>query len=499
MAGPDPTESRPPNNVHARPSPLEERPSQRIRREDESQITRLSLYGHTHFVSHPPFTPHNSPRSVPYDMLVQEAKEVDLEGNNVGQAAGSGTMPIESIHNTRQRNPGISEDKLMDQQLDQLIASCGPAGENVFDNLGAILASYQPDSSGGTGLDANGSGNPTHQFQGATGFTPQMATQQAADRSCSDQVSASSSCSLTCSQRYSNIQADPYHVDQSLRPESGSFTQHGFASIPPPIAGPSTANTSTSSYPQSHSINYRPNLGPGTYLDPPHASSMARSLSTSDVPSMAAVPGDFSGLSASSSTSGNLAYAQAQYASTAGQIPSVNARRDDPRTASAIKTSNARTFHETPPSQRFTPSLSQPSMTSPVPRPSLFTTTPVQPVSNPIDPDLQTVNATESSARVSAGGPSGGPMAEGSADQGRTTLKEDTQWIDRSAVLTALLEEMRSRCKVPEGIERVRAFRGLRYLFKEMFELCYNDDPGPHVDRRAVSHLSTFRRPSWLT
>jgi hypothetical protein len=200
MSVPDPTESRPSTNVHARPSPPEERPSQRIRREDEPQITRLSLYGHRHFVSYPPFTPHNSPRPVPYDTLGQDAKQVDLERNNIGHAAGSGAMPaIESFHDTLQTNPGISEDELIDQQVDQLIASRGPIREGVFDNLGAILAPYQPGYSGGLGLDVNGSGNPTQQFQGATGSTPQMATQQSADWSCSEGVSASSSFRLAIS------------------------------------------------------------------------------------------------------------------------------------------------------------------------------------------------------------------------------------------------------------------------------------------------------------
>lgn len=488
MSVPDPTESRPSTNVHARPSPPEERPSQRIRREDEPQLTRLSLYGHRHFVSHPPFTPHNPPRSVPYDTLGQDAEEIGLEGNNIGHAAGSGAMPaIESSHDTLRTNPGISEDELIDQQVDQLIASCGPIREGVFDNLGAILAPYQPGYSGGTGIDADGSGNPTQQFHGATGSTPQMATQQSTDWSCSEGVSASSSWSLACSQRYSNLQADPYYFNHSDQPGSSSSGQYGFTNISPPIAGPSTtSHTSTASYPPSRSVSYHPHNGHGTY-NPPDTSSMARSLSTSDIPSMAAVPGDVSGLTAS--TSGNPTHVQAQYAFTASQISSVNAQPDNLRTASATKTSNTRMFHEIPPSQRFIPSLSQPSMTSPVPRPSLLTTTPTQPVSKPNDHELQTVKPTDSSA----GGPSGGPMAEGSADQERTTLKEDTEWIDRSAVLIALVEEMRSRCKVPKGIERVRAFRGLRYLFKEMFELCYSDDHGPHVDIRTVSHLSIFR------
>jgi hypothetical protein len=87
MSVPDPTESQPSKNVHSRPSPPEERPSQRIHRDDESQITRLSLYGHSPLVSHPPFTPHNSPPSVPCGTLGQDAKEVDLEGNNIVQAA----------------------------------------------------------------------------------------------------------------------------------------------------------------------------------------------------------------------------------------------------------------------------------------------------------------------------------------------------------------------------------------------------------------------------
>jgi len=492
MAGPDLMESRPPKNVDARPSPPEERPSQRTRREEESQ---LSLYGHRHFVSHPPFTPLNSPRSVPYGMLGQDAHQVDI-----GQAAGSGAMPAnESIHDTSQTDPSLSKDELIDQQVDQLIASCGPIRKGAFDNLGAILASYLPGYSGGTGLDANGSGNPTQQFRGAPSTTPQMATRQSAEWSRSEGVSASSSSSLPYT-HYSNVQADPYHFDQSLRPESGSFTQHGFANIPPPIVGPSTANyTSTPSHSQSRSISYHSHDGSGTYNppdasgthNPPDTSSMARSLSTSDIPSMAPVPGDFSGLPASASDAST--YAQPQYASTAGQIASVNARPYVTRAASGIKTSNARVSHEVPPSAESIPSLSGPGMTRPVPAldppPSLSNSTPMQPVSSSIGHDLHTEKATESSA----GGPSGGPRAEGCADQERTTLKEDTEWIDKSAALTALAKVMRSTCKVPNGIERARAFRGLRYLFTEMFELCYNDDHGPNVDRLTVSHLSRFR------
>ena len=489
MPVPDPTESRPSNNVHARPSPPEERPSQRMRREDESQITRLSLYGHRHFVSHPPFTPHNSPRPVPYDTLGQDAKEVDLEGNNIGHATGSGAMPaIESIHDTLQTNPGISEDELIDQQVDQLIASCGPIREGVFDNLGAILASYQPGYSGSTGLDVNGSGNPTHQFQRATGSTPQMATRQSADWSCSEGVSASSSFSLGYQQRYSYIQADPYHFDQSLRPESGSFRQHGFANIPPPIASPSTAAyTSITSYPQSHSISYHPHAGFGTALCPPDTSSMARSLSTSDIPSMAAVPGGFSGLSASTSTSGNSTYAQPLSAFTVDQISSVNARSDDPRTASGTTKSHAQGYHQCTASAGSDPSLLQPGTTSQASA-SLS-----EPARLPPKPKRRLPSKSSGHAHQTAGtAESGGPMAGGAADQDDTTLEEESRWIDRSLSLATLMREMHLQCRV-SGREGAQALRDLRSLFREMSHLCLESVPRIREERKHMSHRSMVR------
>jgi hypothetical protein len=478
MSVPDPTESRPSTNVHARPSPPEERPSQRIRREDESQITRLSLYGHTHSVSHQPFTPHNSPRPVPHDTLGQDAKEVDLEGTNIGQAAGSGAMPaIESIHDTLQTNPGISEDELIDQQVDQLIASCGPIREGVFDNLGAILAPYQPGYSGGTGIDVDGSGNPTQQFQGATGSTPQMATQQSADSSWSQVVSASSSWSLACSQRYSNFQADPYYFKHSDQPGSSSSGQYGFTNTSPPIAGPSTTSyTSIVSYSQSGSFSYYPHAGSGSYLNPPNTSSMARSLSTSDVPSMAAVPGDFSGLSASASTSGSSTYAQAQHTFTGGQFSSVNARPDDPRTAPGITISHAQGYPQFPASGECVSSLPQYDTT--IQEVSFL----LEPARLPPKPKRRPPSKSSGHGPQTAGtSGSGGPMAEGAADQDDTTLEEDTRWIERSLKLAALMEGLRLQCRV-RGPERAQAFRDLGVLFGEMSDLCLG-----------VRHISTER------
>jgi len=485
MAGPDPMESRPPNNVHTRPSPLEERPPQRMRREDESQITRLGLYGQTHFVSHPPFTPSNSTRSVPYDMLVQDAKEVDLEGNDIGQAAGSGTMPIESSHNTRQTNPAISED---DQQVDQLIASCDPIREGAFDDLGAILASYQPGYSDGTGLDANGSGNPTQQFQGATGSTPQMATQQAADWSWSERVSSSSSFSLACSQRYTNFQANPYYFKHSAQSCSSSSAQYGFTNISPSIAGPSTTNyTSITSYPQSGSFSYYPNAGSGSYLNPPNTSSMARSLSTSDIPPMAPVPGDFSSLTAS--TSGSWTYAQAQYAFTASQISSVNALPDNPRLAPGMTTSHDRGHSQFPASGECVSSLPQSGTTCQAPTLlSVPARLPPYPMRQGPRPSTQTAGTIESRPAVQ----SRGPVAEGGTDPDGRTLEEETRWIDRNLSLATLMQGMRLQCSV-RGQESVQAMRDLRALFREMSDLCYDSVRRTGEEINHVSHRSMVR------
>jgi hypothetical protein len=489
MSVPDPTESRPSTNVHARPSPPEERPSQRIRREDEPQITRLSLYAHTHFVSHPPFTPHNSPRSVPYDTLGQDAKQVDLERNNIGHAAGSGAMPaIESIHETLQTNPGISEDELIDQQVDQLIASCGPIREGVFDNLGAILASYQPGYSGGAGIDVDGSGSPTQQIQGPTGSTPQMATQQSADSSWSEVVSASSSWSLACSQRYTNFQADPYYFRHSDQPGSSSSRQYDFTNISPSLAGPSTTSyTSIISYSQSGSISYYPNAGSGSYLNPPNTSSMARSLSTSDVPSMAAVPGDFSGLSASASTSGAPTYGQGLHTFIGGQFSSVNARPDDPRTAPGITISHVQGYPEFPAFGEFVSSLPQYGTTSQeVP----FLLEPAR-----LPPKLKRRRSSKPYGHVGQKAQtteSGGPMAEGVADKDDTTLEEESRWIDRNMSLATLMKEMRVKSSV-RGQEGAQALRNLRSLFNEMSVLCFDSVRRIREERQHVSHRSKFR------
>jgi hypothetical protein len=395
-------------------------------------------------------------------------------------------MPIDSIHGTLQTDPGISEDELIDQQVDQLIASCGPIREGVFDNLGAILAPYQPGYSGGTGLDVNGSGNPTQQFQGATGSTPQMATQQSADSSWSEGVSASSSWSLACSQRYSNFQANPYYFKHSAEPGSSSSGQHGFTNISPPIAGPSTTTyTSTTSYPQSDSFSYHPHDGSGTY-NPPNTSSVARSLSTSDIPSMAAVPGDFSGLSASASTSGSSTYAQPQYAFKEGQISSVNAPPDDPKTAPGITISHAQGCHEFTASAGSDPSLLQSGATSQE-VPFLL-----EPARLPPKPKRRPPSKSSDTVRQTAGTTeSGGSMAEGVADKDDTTLEEDTGWIERSLKLATLMEGLRLQCRV-RGPERAQAFRDLGVLFGEMSHLCLGVR---HIqtERQHVSHRSIVR------
>jgi hypothetical protein len=413
---------------------------------------------------------------------------MDLEGNNFGQAAGSGAMPaLGSIHDTSQTNPGISEDEMIDQQVDQLIASCGPIREGVFDNLGAILAPYQPGYSGGTGLDVNGSGYPTQQFQGATGSTPQMATQQSADWSCSEEVSASSSWSLACSQRYTNFQADPYHFRHSDQPGSSLPGRYGFTNTSLPIAGPSTTNyTSIISYSQSGSSSYYLHAGSGSYLNPPNTSSMARSLSTSDVPSMAAVPGDFSDLSASASSSGAPTYGLAQHTFIGGQFSSVNARPDDQRTAPGITISHVQGYPEFPAFGESVSSLTQYGTTSQE-VPFLL-----EPARLPPKPKRRPPSKSSGDAPQTAGtSGSGGPMAEGVADQDDTTLEEDTRWIERNMKLATLMGGLRLHCRV-RGRERAQAFRDLGVLFGEMADLCFGVR---HIqtERQHVSHRSIVR------
>jgi len=253
----------------------------------------------------------------------------------------------------------------------------------------------------------------------------------------------------------------------------------------PPMAGPSTIkHTSSSSYPQSLHSGCHPSAASSTYRDPPITSSIARSLSTSDISSRATVPGLVSDLSGSTpSTWDDSTYAQALNAFDPAQIASVNALLNDLRTPPGMTTSDAPGPTEDPLFGESFPSMPQSAVTTPKPflclQPSRTTSKPMPPLPTPACNVDVTTRATDSN-------PGGDPACS-------ITLEADTKWIDRSESLTAVAKEMRLTCKVPEGVEHVRAFRVLHLLFKEMFELCYGDDCGHVTQRRAISHPQILR------
>jgi hypothetical protein len=552
MTGSNVLESPPPTTtVHSRPSPEDERPSQRLRRDDGSQITQRST-ADDHPVRYLPFLPPLSSQSIPYPIPGRNEGEVDLPRISKDRKAAELEVMsrIDAILDSCRGDSDLTAKRLRELQLNKRMESCGNVRGDSHDDSGAQPA---PDPSGHPGepvpVGSNGSDNARHPTQGVTGSTPQMVTQQSADRSWDGGISASSSHSLAYPQQhYSSLQANHYHFDQSAPPESTSFNQNGSAYIaptiagpstvnhtsatsypqagssyyhpnsgfgtnldppnasnmarslstsdvqygssvmPPPIAGPSTVNhPSITSYPQAGSSYYHPNSGFGPYLNPPNTSNMARSLSTSDVPSMAAVPGGFWGPTASTSgTWDNSNSGEVMHGFAASRPPPVYAPLGNPGTAPEVTTSYAQESYQIPPSAGTPFSLPQ-SSTNPVPalylRPSLSTSTFMQPLSNPIGHDFQTANATE----FCAGCHYGGPVVYGSADQGRTTLKEDTEWLERTISLSVLAERMRSTCNVPEDAGRAEVFQRLRFLFGEMFGLCYISKPYPRTKRQTVS------------
>jgi len=488
MAGsgnPYPYPSGPSTNVHVPPSPPQERPPQRIRRVGQSQITQLGLTGDSHPALNPPFPPRLPACTDTYPIPGRAVGAVDLPGVT-GRRVGSfvDTPAIDSNHIGVQQDPMLTEDEMMDWDPDRLMESCGPIREGAFDKLGALIAPSLPGSADGTGLNAVVCGDTTYEPKATNEFTSQVMTQPLANPSWNPAISTTAPSSLDYAQRRSNVEAGPYHFDQTAPPDSGSFARNGFTMDLPPMAGPSTIkHTSSSSYPQSPHSGCHPSAASSTYLDPPITSSIARSLSTSDISSRATVPGLVSDLSGSTpSTWDDSTYAQALNAFDPAQIASVNALLNDLRTPSGMTTSNAPGPSEDPLSGGSVPSMPQSVVTTPKPflylQSSRTTSKPMPPLPTPVGNVNYTTRATDSN-------PGGDPAC--------SMTEADTRRIDRSESLTAVAKEMRLTCKVPEGVEHVRAFRVLHLLFKEMFELCYGDDSGHVTQRRAVSHPQILR------
>lgn len=394
-----------------------------------------------------------------------------------------------------QENPIHTGDDVMGLNLDKLKELCGHIGERAFDDLEALFAPHFPGYADGMGVNAVVCGDTIYGPEVANETPPQVMTQQSANPSWSRANSTTVPSSLDYAQRGSTLEAGPYHFEQTAPTDLESFARNGFTMDAPPMAGPSTIkHTSSSSYPQSPHSGCHPSAASSTYLDPPITSSIARSLSTSDISSRATVPGLVSDLSGSTpSTWDDSTYAQALNAFDPAQIASVNALLNDLRTPPGMTTSDAPGPSEDPLSGGSVPSLPQSVVTTPGPslclKPSQATSNPMPPLPKPICNAIYTARATDSSP----GGDPAGSMIGWSADQERMDCEADTKWIDRSESLLVLAKEMRLTCKVPEGVDHVRAFRVLHLLFKEMFELCYRDDCGQLTQRRAVSHPRILR------
>jgi len=487
MAGSGPPyPSGPSTNVHVPPSPPQERPPQRIRRVGQSQIPQLGLTGDSHSAPDPPFPPRLPACTDIYPIAGPDVGQVDLPGVTGRRVGSFVDMPAtDSNHIGLRQDPMLTEDVMMDWDPDRLMVSCGPIREGAFDDLGALIAPSLPGSADGTGLNAVVCGDTTYEPRATNEFAPQVMTQQFANPSWNSAISTTAPSSLDYAQRRSNVEAGPYHFDQIAPPDSGSFARNGFTMDLPPMAGPSTIkHTSSSSYPQSLHSGCHPSAASSTYRDPPITSSIARSLSTSDISSRATVPGLVSDLSGSTpSTWDDSTYAQALNAFDPAQIASVNALLNDLRTPPGMTTSDAPGPTEDPLFGESFPSMPQSAVTTPKPflclQPSRTTSKPMPPLPTPACNVDVTTRATDSN-------PGGDPACS-------ITLEADTKWIDRSESLTAVAKEMRLTCKVPEGVEHVRAFRVLHLLFKEMFELCYGDDCGHVTQRRAVSHPQILR------
>ena len=487
---------RPSVDVHVRPSPSEERPSQRIRRAGQSQITQLEYTGDSHSAPNPPFPPRSLPHNVTYTIPDRDVGELYPPGGTSRQVGPSEATPATDwSHIGPQENPIHTGDDVMGLNLDKLKELCGHIGERAFDDLETLFAPHFPGYADGMGVNAVVCGDTIYGPEVANETPPQVMTQQSANPSWSRANSTTVPSSLDYAQRGSTLEAGPYHFEQTAPTDLESFARNGFTMELPPMAGPSTIkHTSSSPCPQSSHSGCHPSAASSTYLDPPITSSIARSLSTSDISSRAAIPGLVSDLSGSTpSTWDDSTYAQALNAFDPAQIASVNALLNDLRTPPGMTTSDAPGPSEDPLSGGSVPSMPQSVVTTPRPflclQPSRTTSKPMPPLPRSIGNEIQTAEATD----PSAGSYPVGPMTEWSVGQERTGLDANTIWIDRAASLIALAEEMRSTCKVPEGDEHVRAFRNLHLLFTDMFELCYRNNLGFVLLRRAVSNPSKLR------
>lgn len=459
-------------HVHVRPSPPQERPSQRSRLEHPTHTTQSIGARDGTFV---PKLTHSPRPPIPLPSLGRNLGEADQTGLSTYRKMDRSTAisRLESIHDHHkdQTDTRLTDAQSMDSQLSQLMAAFRDIRSDAFEDLGSELASYLPGHSDGTGsFEMNESLYLARGEEEPTRSLSQNEGQQSADLFEEAVISVISSLPLDLQPGRSDILKGDENAGLSTMPsQSETLEQQGFVMISPSAAGPSIiCSKSAASQPESRPITHSSGFAYPAY-------------SGSPIPPIGERQG-------STSNSWFTPAEEEQIAAIHAGAPSTlsNAQSVYPSPIIATLTSGPLEYFETPVLGRSVSSLphsTSMNLETPAGLGHRQNPTLIQSVASSVGQYNQRAKATgpgsdDSTAKCTANQTSG---------QRHATPEDWTGWVARSSSLAKLAEEMHYGCKLHDHSPE-RSLERLRFIFKAMYDVCYSGRRKETGCR--VSHIS---------